>query len=93
MLATAPHAITAINQIKQGQEGGQQTSARLDGQGGNQSSVPPVRRYLEARRTDWPVTVLSADVLAGLALAEDVDGLGCVCHGGGGEVGGSAWIV
>jgi hypothetical protein len=69
---------------------GQQTSARLDGNGGNQISVAPARWYLEAtrrnRRTDWRVTVLSANVLAGLALAEDVDGLGCVCHGGGGEV-------
>jgi hypothetical protein len=86
MLATAPHAITAINQIKQGQ-GGQQTGARLDGHEGSQISTEARRR-----RADWRVTVLSADVLAGLALAEDVDGLGCVCHGGG-EVGGSVDCV
>jgi hypothetical protein len=86
MLATAPHAITAINQIKQGQ-GDQQTSARLNGHEGSQISTEARRR-----RADWRVTVLSADVLAGLALAEDVDGLGCICHGCG-EVGGSVDCV
>jgi hypothetical protein len=90
MLATAPHAITAIKQAKplvKPARGKMATQATRS----HKPRTP--RRSLVAKKGAAAVTVLRADVLAGLALAEDVGSWRCDRHGCGGEVGVGPWRV
>lgn len=89
MLATAPHAITAIKQTKTViKPARRQMATRAT------RSQKPRHAAAESGGKEGVavVTVLRADVLTGLALAEDVGGRRCDRHGCcGGEVGGEHW--